>query len=251
MLNTTDWASPPSDIFQTLRPGHVHVWRARLEDSSAQATYYRSYLSTDEIQRAERCRVPHPQYQFVVTRGILRKLLGRYLDVPPTQLRFEIHPQGKPTLVDPSVPAFQFNVSHARGMALLAVTVEHALGIDVEWINQKLHVRDIATRYFSSREVAYLSTLPPEQVTQEFYAFWTCKEAYLKMKGKGLSKGLAQCEITLFPDNLRVGLEPLDLKEKAKACSLLRMSVSPEHIGAVAVERPTAEISYWNWKDEP
>ena len=250
MLNTTDWANPPDDLFQKLRPGQVHVWRARIEESSSQASHYRSYLSTDEIQKAERCRIPHPQYQFVVTRGILRRLLGRYLGVPPTQLRFGAQARGKPTLEDPCDTSFQFNVSHARGMALLAFTIEHPLGIDVEWVNQNVHVRDIAARYFSPREVAYLSSLPSERFNQDFFSFWTCKEAYLKMEGRGLSKGLAQCEITLQPDSVGVALSQLDKQDQVKPCSLLRIHASPEHVGAVAVEDPTAEISYWDWIDE-
>ncbi len=250
MLTTTDWACPSHDLFQSLRPGQVHVWRARLEDSSAQASRYRCYLSPNEIGKADRCHVPHPQYQFVVTRGILRMLLSRYVGVPPTQLRFKTQAQGKLTLLDSLVPPFQFNVSHAKGMALLAITVEHALGIDVEWVNRKVSDRAIAARYFSPRESAYLSSLPSEQFTQDFFSYWTCKEAYLKMQGRGLSKGLAQCEITLHPDSLRVGLSQLDGQDQGKACSLLRMHVSPDHVGAVAVECPSAEISYWDWKDE-
>ena len=43
-----------------------------------------SYLSADELTRADRCRTPHPQYQFVITRGILRMLLSRYMEVRPS-----------------------------------------------------------------------------------------------------------------------------------------------------------------------
>ena len=95
MAITTHWGSPPQDLLNGLMPGTVHVWRAPLDDSPGRASRYRSYLSADELIRADRFRTPHPQYQFVVTRGILRMLLSRYVGIPPAQLHFETQAQGK------------------------------------------------------------------------------------------------------------------------------------------------------------
>lgn len=249
MLTSTHWASPSSDIFRSLSPGVVHVWRVHLEDSPGQAARYRADLSADEHTRAERCRAPHPQYQFVSTRGILRRLLSQYVGVPAANLRFESNLQGKPTLADPSSLPVLFNVSHTRGMALLAVTVEHAVGIDVETIDRTISAQDIAVRYFSPQESAYLAALSPENRTQEFLAHWTCKEAYLKMLGVGLSGGLAKCEITLDPDGLKANVLPSNEPNRENDCSLLRINAGQAHIGALAVEGPSAKVSFLDWKD--
>jgi 4'-phosphopantetheinyl transferase len=169
--------------------------------------------------------------------------------LPAVNLRFATNLQGKPTLADPISLPFQFNVSHTKGMALLAVTVEHAVGIDVEQLDRTVSDHDIATRYFSPRESAYLSSLSPEHRTQEFLTYWTCKEAYLKMRGIGLTGGLARCEITLDPDGVKAHVFWTDAPSREDNCSLFRINAGEGYIGALAVECPSVEISFWDWKD--
>ncbi len=250
MSITTHWASPPQDLLNSLISGAVHVWRAPLDDSPERTSRFRPYLSDDELTRADRCRIPHPQYQFVVTRGILRILLSQYVSFPPAHLHFETQPQGKPTLVRPSSLPIQFNVTHTRGMALIAFALHHAVGIDVEWIDRKVQGGDIAERYFSARESAYLASLSAPERIHQFFWYWTCKEAYLKMQGKGIAGGLAQCELTIEPDHCRAELSRLDQQGQKEDCSLSRIRAGAEHVGAVAVACSSAEISYWNWQDE-
>jgi 4'-phosphopantetheinyl transferase len=250
MSITTHWTSLPQDFLYKLMPGNVHVWRAPLDDSPERASRYRSYLSVDELTRADRCRTPHPQYQFVITRGILRMLLSRYMEVRPALLKFEIQPQGKPALITASSFPIQFNVSHTRGMAFIALTTRHAVGIDVEWIDRKVQDRDIAERYFSTRESEYLASLAPPERTHQFFSYWTCKEAYLKMQGRGIAEGLAQCEITMNPDQLQVGLTHVNQPGQGEDFSLYRITSGSGHVGAVAIACSSAQFSYWNWKDE-
>ena len=247
---STDWASPPPNLRSSLVPGNVHVWRAPLDPSPERAARFRPYLSTDEHARADRCRTPHPQFQFVMTRGILRIVLSHYLGVRPMDLQFATQPHGKPRLVTSSSLPIQFNVSHARGMALLAVALHHAVGIDVEWIDRKIQDQEIADRYFSVRESAYLTNLPLPERSHQFFSYWTCKEAYLKMTGKGIAGGLAQCEVSIDPDQPEVGLSLLNPQGQTDSCSLYRMNVGAEHVGAVAIACHATEISYWNWQDE-
>jgi 4'-phosphopantetheinyl transferase len=169
--------------------------------------------------------------------------------VPAPNLRIESNLQGKPTLADPSFLPLQFNVSHTNGMALLAVTVGHAIGIDVEKVDRTLSGHDIAARYFSPRESAYLATLSLERRTAEFFTFWTCKEAYFKMRGIGLSGGLAQCEIALDPDGVKANVLLTDGPSGEDQCLLLLVNAGQAHIGALAVEWPSVEVSFWDWKD--
>jgi 4'-phosphopantetheinyl transferase len=169
--------------------------------------------------------------------------------VPAANLRIENNLQGKPALADPSFLPLQFNVSHTSGMALLAVTAEHAVGIDVEKIDRAISDHDIAARYFSPREAAYLASLSPDLRTKEFFTYWTCKEAYLKMRGIGLAGGLAQCEIALDPDGLKANVAVTDGPNREAECLLFRVNAGQLHIGALAVNCPSVEVSFWDWKD--
>ncbi|MCA9500834.1 MAG: 4'-phosphopantetheinyl transferase superfamily protein [Nitrospira sp.] len=249
MLTSTHWASPSPDIFRSLSPGIVHAWRVHLDLSSRQTSLYRTDLSEDERARAKRYRLPHHQNQFILTRGILRNLIGHYVGIPPGTIRFENNVQGKLSLIEPPHSSLQFNVSHTNGMALLAFTIEHAVGIDVEEVNRNVNDQDIATRYFSPREAAYLATLPPDKRTQEFLTYWTCKEAYLKMLGVGLSGGMAHCEIALDPDSLNANVLVTDRQSRNDACSLFRINAGESHVGALAVGCPSVEVLFWDWKN--
>jgi 4'-phosphopantetheinyl transferase len=161
------------------------------------------------------------------------------MEVRPDQLQFETQPQGKPVLITASSFPIQFNVSHTRGVAFIALTTQHAVGIDVEWIDRKVQDRDIAERYFPTRESEY-----------QFFSYWTCKEAYLKMQGRGIAEGLAQCEITMNPDQLQVRLAHVNQKCQGEDCSLYRITSGSGHVGAVAIACPSAQVSYWNWEEK-
>jgi 4'-phosphopantetheinyl transferase len=135
-------------------------------------------------------------------------------------------------------------------MALIAVTLHYAVGIDVEWIDRKIQDGEIAERYFSAGESAYLASLTQPERTCQFFWYWTCKEAYLKMQGKGITGGLAHCEISIEHDQPEVKLSGPDQQGQQENVSLCRMRAGSEHVGAVALATPFAHISYWNWQDE-
>ncbi len=249
MSITTYWRIPPENFLFKLAPGNVHVWRAPLDDSPERASRFRLYLSDDEITRADQYPSPHPQYQFVVTRGILRTLLSRYVGVAPAQLDFETHRQGKPMLVSPSSLPIQFNVTHSQGMALIALTLQHAIGIDVEWTDRAIQEHAIAERFFSERESADLASLPAGKRTRRFFWYWTCKEAYLKMQGRGIAGGLAECQFSIEPNQPKVRLALLDQPGQKGEYSLYRIDAGAKHVGAVAIACHSAQISYWKWQD--
>lgn len=250
MLNTTPWVSTQQDLLNSLSPGMVHIWRAPLDDSPERASLFRLYLSDDERTRADRCRTPHPQYQFIITRSILRILLSHYLGILPTHIQFNTQPHGKPMLEKPFSLPIQFNVSHTQGMALIALTLKHAIGIDVERIDRHIQDQDIAERYFSPQESAKLASLPPPERLHHFFSHWTCKEAYLKMRGEGITGGLAQHELTFDPQECKVRLSSLDPQRREEDCSLYQMTAGEEHVGAVSVACSSVQISYLNWQEK-
>ncbi len=226
----------------------MHIWRALLSQDPSQSRYHYPFLSQDEQHRAEKLRTPHPRNQFVSTRGILRLLLSRYAGIPPLDIQFSTLPYGKPILARPSTPNFHFNVSHCKGMAILGISRDYPVGVDVEGIDREVHTQDIAARYFSARESAHLASLPSDEHIHTFFDYWTCKEAYLKMIGKGISGGLSECEITLRTGNLAVEASPKS--EPGPPCTLSRIRPGEKYTGAVAVETSPADFSFFSWVDE-
>ena len=68
------------------------MWRARLDTDADRRAMLATLLSADERERAGRFVFDRDRDRYVVGRGSLRMLLGRYLKTPPAQLRFTFGP---------------------------------------------------------------------------------------------------------------------------------------------------------------
>ncbi len=219
-----------------LSENDVHVWRADLNLSALRIQQLAETLSPDEQQRAERFYFERDRQHFIVGRGLLRAILGRYLNLEPLQLEFSYSPRGKPALVntDPG-KRLCFNLSHSHGLALYAVTRERAIGIDLEYIRSMPKVEQLAERFFSAGEYTLISSLPPEQQQEAFFKGWTCKEAYLKATGEGLI-GLEQVEVSVTPGEPAALLSIQGDAKAASRWSLHQLELESDYAAALAVE---------------
>src|SRR3954453_7948248 len=136
-------------------------------------------LSEDELLRAARFKIEDGRRNFVVTRGALRTILGRYLQAEPQTLRFASTTNGKPRL-DPPLST-QFNVSHSGSVGLIAVARELEVGVDVEKITPRARRDGIARRVFTTRERDAIDG------DEAFYPHWVAKEAFVKATGRGVA----------------------------------------------------------------
>lgn len=73
----------------------------------------------------------------------------------------------------------RFNLSHAEGVALIALTRGKEVGVDVEVVREEFPGMEIAEGFFPAREVETLRSLPEEARTAAFFLYWTRKEAYI------------------------------------------------------------------------
>ncbi len=178
----------------------IHVWHAALDREEKVLGQLESTLSLEEKARADRFHFANDRNRFVVARGLLRELLGRYLHQAPAGLEFSYGKHGKPSLSGESASSgLCFNLSHSSGLVVYAIARERNLGIDVEHARPESAGEDIAQRYFSAREVSDLRTLPPEARVEGFFNCWTRKEAYLKATGMGLQISLDSFSVSLLP----------------------------------------------------
>ncbi len=178
----------------------IHVWQAEIDREETGLRELESTLSLEEIARADRFHFVNDRNRFVAARGLLRKLLGSYLRQDPAGLEFSYGPHGKPLLAGKSASSgVCFNLSHSAGLAVYAIARERNLGIDVERVARDSAGQDIARRYFSSREVNDLQTLPPDARAEGFFRCWTRKEAYLKATGMGLQIPLDSFSVSVLP----------------------------------------------------
>jgi 4'-phosphopantetheinyl transferase len=218
----------------------VQVWGVWLSGSDASLAYYRSMLSPEELQRAERFRFEHLRHSYTRSRGSLRLLLAHYLGLPPNEIQLICRPKGKPILRDSS--QIDFNASHSGQMALYAFTVGCELGIDVEQIRRLDDAESIAARFFSTAEASELLSLTPEQRGPAFFRCWTRKEAYVKAVGDGLAIPLNRFQVTLLPGIPARFVQLASDMGTAADWTLEHLELAPGYLGALAYRdnrRPT------------
>src|SRR5207244_12129586 len=122
--------------------------------------------------------------RFIVARGVLRDLLGRYLQTQPSQINFVYNAFGKPELSPEFANRLKFNLSHSAGFALIAIATASNVGVDLEYIRAQSDYADIARRFFSAAEVDYLSALPSHLFAETFFSCCPTNEAYLKARSE-------------------------------------------------------------------
>lgn len=187
---TVRWVAHDADAatHPELATGDVHVWQASLDVTASQLLLLSGAASPAERERAGRFRLARDRDRFVARRGLLRILIGRYLGSAPETVQLRYGANGKPELAEsPLRPALRFNVSHSQGLGLFAFARERRVGIDVEALRPVPEAERIAEHFFSTRERAALRALPAATRLESFLRHWTCKEAYLKATGDGLT----------------------------------------------------------------
>lgn len=203
------WAPGPLDPL--FAEGTIHLWRA---DLTAVEEELEELLCAEERERAARIVRERDRVLWARSRGVLRALLGRYLDRDPRTLEFVLGPHGKPALreragltaegpggVRPG-GALRFNLSHSGTLALYAITAGPEVGVDIERAR--------------------------ERYTPEFLRAWVAREAAGKCRGTGLATS---------PE----GPHQDDLWTS-------ELDVGPDAAGVVAVEGEPCELCCWEWR---
>ena len=109
--------------------------------------------------------------------------------------RFDDGAREKPALR--TKPEIRFNLAHTRDLALYAFARGRDVGADLEEIRPAFAADEIASRHFLPRELAAWRSSPISVRTEEFFYYWTCKEAYVKATGLGLWIPLQSFEVSL------------------------------------------------------
>lgn len=239
---STAWLLPPKDL--ALGDDSVHIWLASLRDAAAEE--FEKIISPDERAKAGRFRFSAHGRQFIVGRGILRVILGRYLEMKPERIVFEYNPYGKPAVGGKLRSEIKFNLSHSGDLAIYAFSRRREIGVDIESIQAFSIDEQMAAQCLTPREIEFLNILPENLRVQFFFNCWTRKEAYLKARGKGLSFPANQIE-TLFSQkaSLMPGENEWEICRK-EGCSIRRLPSIRGYAAALAVAGVKFKTSFWN-----
>ncbi len=237
----TRWHEPTGPV--SLEGGLVDVWRLELDQPAEVVSHFEQLLSDDEFERAERFRVRSDRRAYVLTRGVLRTLLARYLDHPRVKaagVPITVGPWGKPMLGFSRVSdhaRIEFNVSHSGDLALLAFARDAMIGADVERVRIDYEAHSRARRFFTDLEIDAIQAIPEDERVHAFFRCWTRKEAFMKATGKGFHLGMDSFSVSVGDDQPRV-LEYVD--GAADDWQVYSLEVGDDYAASVVVNSSNA-----------
>ena len=150
-------------------------------------------LSDEDRQHVRRFRFEQHRREATVTRSLVRHALARYIDRPAASFRYRLGPHGRPSLAPPC--GVHFNLTNTQQLVACAVSLHEEIGVDVEPIARGDKVLEVAPSVFSIPERAALDGLPLDRRREQALSLWTCKEAYVKARGLGLSAPLLEIDV--------------------------------------------------------
>jgi 4'-phosphopantetheinyl transferase len=224
-----------------LAPGEIHVWQFPLTASESAFEDFTELLSSDERMRASRFHFEKDARRFTIARASMRIILAAYSAMPARDLRFVDSKNGKPALASAAVD-IHFNLSHSGNLGLLGVALGREVGVDIEVIRSNIEIDQLAERFFSAHECESLRGLLEQERIAAFFRCWTCKEAFLKAQGVGLSRSLASFDVEVNPAQPACLLATRPDEEEAARWSLYNIGNIEAYAAAVAVAGSVAAV---------
>lgn len=216
-----------------LDKNEVHIWSFSLKMTADELTSAMTLLDHKEKQRAASFLDPIHREHFIVAHARLRLILSDYCKSKPADISFAFNKQKKPRIENKCENNIQFNLSHSNELGVCAITLDSAIGVDIEHIKER-PTQDIANRFFSAEEKMRVNA---DDGLNVFYAIWARKEAILKATGKGLTTPLKSFTIpdTNYPSTLTLDDE--------NWC-LTPVLIHDDYAAAVACAQPIHKIQY-------
>jgi 4'-phosphopantetheinyl transferase len=194
----------------------VEVWQAELVHPPETVHGLAAILSGEERERAARLTSPE---RWIAARAALRIVLAGHLAAHPGDVELSVPPNGKPEIPGSSL---RFNLSHSGDLALIALTRDAEVGIDVERISRRSRAVE---RSLTDGERA---SLDGSDRHLQLLRIWCRKEAMAKAGGGGL------------------GWAPETFDTTAPGpYSLSDLTLGDGYVGALAVAGPRADIALY------
>ena len=228
--------------------GEIHVWTAHLVDEHRATADLLAILSGEESAQAAQFSFERDRMRFIQAHGIVRQILSNYLDADAATLVFARTHHGKPYLIPrANDPHLEFSVSRSSNCCMLAVQLDHSIGIDIEKVRDLPQAIDIVQSYFTPVESKALSALRGAARRDAFFALWTHKEAMVKGLGISLAAHLGRIEFDLDPiGGLRLVAWDGD-QSVAQRWSVVRLDPAPGYVAAIASAYPIRCLTLHNW----
>ena len=188
-----------------MEQSQIDTWWIPLTSSSEVSALSESILSREERLRADRFHFAEHARQFRVCHVALRIVLEKYLHQPAQTILLTTAPLGKPVIADHT--RVHFSLSHTNDVAIVAVSSDLEVGVDIEQIRFDLRVGEMLSCFTLCEQEILRETNSNDARVAAFFRLWTRKEAVLKADGAGLRSALngfdvsrSRDEVVSFPE---------------------------------------------------
>ena len=244
LLAQTSKAAQIMDIsYKTL-----HVWLMNWKNFEGNISLPNAYLSQAELQESNRYRFFEDCLRFRFARSFLKAVLGSYLGIDPYDVRFNRDSYGKPyisSLINPQL--LSFNLSHSNDFVACVVCKQKRVGVDIEFMRKGFNYLNLAKNAFAPEEFQELVKCSPQLSIRRFFMLWTCKEAFVKALGVGLSARLDSFVMTV-KDGASAQLVSVDpTLNVGEVCNwtIDNFLITPDYAGTVVVEGSDIRAVYY------
>ncbi|MFA8016387.1 4'-phosphopantetheinyl transferase family protein [Bremerella cremea] len=226
----------------------LHLWRVSLEDGLADVDQLHKSLSDAEQLRASKFFTENLAQQYVVYHAALRDILSRYLGVTPSKIAYQASGYGKPNVITGQAGPLQFNLTHSSELAVVAVTRDAEVGVDIERIREVRSFASMLERCLSDAERKDICAHQETEQHRHFLRFWTHKEAYLKTIGVGLRAPLDRVTLDLLAPDARKVVNHFHVFPNTPSVRLMELVPCEGFVGAVGTTHvDSPEIKTFGW----
>ena len=232
------WRAAPERLLPGA--GEAVVIGVPLDAGERRLPALRATFSPREEQRFRSFATDALRARWGTARGVLREVLGRALGCAPSAVQFHYGRHGKPEVRGAPL---RFNISHSGALAVIALAAVE-VGVDVE-LPRPRRSDDIARRFYTPGEIERVfAETDPARRADTFFRLWTCKEAFLKVTGEGLSRSTRSYEIALSPPRL---LWATAIPDASQRYSVFPLDVGDPYRAALVLEAPHATLLHYRW----
>ncbi len=215
----------------------VDVWRINISSNLPFLNDFLAIINPGELARANRYYHAKDRNRFIISRGALRIILGKYLNVSPIAIEFEIGINKKPHIKYPNNTGIYYNISHAGDWILLGIS-NAAIGVDTEQINYNYNYKDVLPDNFSLEEIDFIDQT---MSFERFFMLWTRKEALTKATGKGLDS-----DLKLVPCLEGIHFAQSDIMSSTHDWLINTFKLNEHNLGSIAIHPDTVTTRFWD-----
>lgn len=227
----------------------IHLWFKDLEQSEQECQRYKKILNIDELKRLEQFFFEKDKRRFIIARGYMKEVIGRYLEIESHDIVFTTSIYGKPQLIDSINQGLHFSLAHSHKLVVLAIT-KSRVGVDLEYIHRAIDYKNIAQNFFSKSEYQIFTSLPEALKKEGFYNCWTMKEAIRKVYGDEKILNMIEIEVSFIPGDKPEIISIENDSYEAKKWVVKSFSLQKSYICAVVGLKKKCEQKLFYIKNE-